>query len=78
MKHFKIRLLQTVIEEAHVAIDAVDESAACTAALALASEGNVQWRFRETFDAVDVTIDVVEEWPSSPPQIVNAGGHDDG
>lgn len=71
MKHFKIRMLQTVIEEAHVAIDAVDESAACDMALALANTGNVDWRFLESFD--NVAVDSVEEWPS-PPQIVNAGG----
>jgi hypothetical protein len=77
VKHFKIRLLQTVIEEAHLAIDAVDESAACSVALARANDGNVSWSFYEQFDSVDVTIDSVEEWPT-PPQIVNAGGRDNG
>lgn len=57
---FKIGLVQTVVEEATVTVEADDAEAAERIALSAANSGNVKWRFLEATDPVGV-VSVSEE-----------------
>lgn len=60
MPKYRVGLIQTVVEESTVFIDAPDREEAERLALAKANEGEVEWEFLEAPDPVRVvTVDPV-------------------
>lgn len=51
---FKIGLVQKVTEETTVVVDATDAETAEQMALSAANSGNVEWRFLEATDPIEI------------------------